>query len=104
MHKPSVPHQPRAVNTARSIVANLKIQPLGHFYPTFAQKTTILSANYQRVSANPTLENWTGETFIPDFTCTWFPKHGKGEARKLWQKKSQDEGYKFGEKRTGSSQ
>jgi len=45
------------------------------------------------------LENWTGGTFIQDFTCTWFPKHGKGEAKKLWPKKDPDEGCKFWEKR-----
>jgi hypothetical protein len=24
------------------------------------------------------LRDWTGGTFIQDFICTWFPKHGKG--------------------------
>jgi hypothetical protein len=28
------------------------------------------------------LGNWTGDTFIQDFTCTWFPKHGRGKAKK----------------------
>jgi len=45
--------------------------------------------------------NWTGETFIQDFTCTWFPEHGKGEAKKLWPQKDPDEGCKFLEKREG---
>jgi len=48
------------------------------------------------------LGNWTGGDFIQDFTCTWFPKHGKGEAKKLWPKKDTDEGCKFWEKRKGS--
>jgi len=33
------------------------------------------------------LGNCTGGTFIQDFTCTWFPKHGKGEEKKLWPQK-----------------
>jgi hypothetical protein len=49
------------------------------------------------------LGNWTGGTFIQDFSCTWFPKYGKGEAKKLWPKKDPDEGYKFWEKRGSDS-
>jgi len=45
------------------------------------------------------LGNWKGGTFIQDFTCTWFPKHGKGEAKKLWPQKDPDEGCKFWEGR-----
>jgi hypothetical protein len=45
------------------------------------------------------LDNWTGSTFVQDFTCTWFPKHGKGPAKQLWPKKDPEEGCKFWEKR-----
>jgi len=48
------------------------------------------------------LGNWTGGDFIQDFTCTWFPKHSKGDAKKLWPKKNPDEGCMFWEKRAGS--
>ena len=41
------------------------------------------------------LGNWTGDTFIQDFTCAWFPRHGKGEEKKLWPQKDPDEGCKF---------
>ena len=37
-------------------------------------------------------------TFIQDFTCTWFPKHGKEEEKKLWPQKDPDEGCKFWER------
>ena len=49
------------------------------------------------------LGNWTGDTFVQDFTCTWFPKHGTGEAKKLWPKKDPDEGCKFWEKKGSGS-
>ncbi|MBW2615372.1 MAG: hypothetical protein JRD02_04260 [Deltaproteobacteria bacterium] len=45
------------------------------------------------------LGNWTGDTFIQDFTCMWFPKHGKEEEKKLWPQKDPDEGCKFWEER-----
>ena len=45
------------------------------------------------------LGDWTGGTFIQDFTCTWFPKHGKGEEKELWPQKDPDEGCKFWEGR-----
>jgi len=41
--------------------------------------------------------NWKRENFIEDFICTWFPKHGKGSAKKLWPKKEPDKGRKFWE-------
>ena len=43
------------------------------------------------------LGTWTGDTFIQDFTCTWFPKHGKGEEKKLWPQKDPDVGRGWGE-------
>jgi hypothetical protein len=49
------------------------------------------------------LGNWTRGTFVQDFISTWFPKHGKGEAKKLWRKKDPDEGCKFWEKRGSHS-
>jgi len=45
------------------------------------------------------LGNWTGDTFVQDFTCTWFPRHGKGKEKTLWPQKDPDEGCKFWEKR-----
>ena len=45
------------------------------------------------------LGDWTGTNFVQDFTCKWFPTHGKGEAKKLWPKKDPDEGCKFWEAR-----
>jgi len=48
------------------------------------------------------LGNWTDGTFIQDFTCTWFPKHGKGEEKKLWPQKDPDEGCKFWEKKASN--
>ena len=45
------------------------------------------------------LGNWAGDTFVQDFTCTWFPKHGKGDSKNLWPSKDPDEGCKFGEGR-----
>jgi hypothetical protein len=45
------------------------------------------------------LGNWTGENFIQDFTCTWFPKHGKGPAKKLWPNMDPEKGCKFWKKR-----
>jgi len=47
--------------------------------------------------------NWTADTFVQDFTCTWFPKHGKGDAKKLWPQKEPDEGCQFWEKRGSGS-
>ncbi|MBL7218171.1 MAG: hypothetical protein ISS62_10825 [Desulfobacteraceae bacterium] len=44
------------------------------------------------------LGDWIGGTFIQDFTCTWFPKHGKEEEKKLWPRKDPDEGCKFWER------
>ncbi len=32
------------------------------------------------------LGNWTGDTFIQDFTCTWFSKHGKRGAKEGMKK------------------
>ena len=40
-----------------------------------------------------------GDTFIQDFTCTWFPKHGKEQGKKLWPQKDPDERCKFWEER-----
>jgi hypothetical protein len=37
------------------------------------------------------LGDWTGGTFIQDLTCTWFPKHGRREEKKLWPRKGPDE-------------
>ena len=45
---------------------------------------------------------WTGETFIQDSTCTWFPRHSKGKEKKLWPNKDPDEGCKFWEKKNPS--
>jgi len=45
------------------------------------------------------LGNWTDGTFIQDFTCTWFPKHGKEKEKKLWPQEDPDERCKFWEKR-----
>lgn len=45
------------------------------------------------------LGGWTGETFIQDFTCTLFPKYGKGEEKKLWPQKDPDGGCRFWEGR-----
>ncbi len=47
--------------------------------------------------------NWKGDIFVRNFMCTWFPKHGKREAKKLWPKKDLEEGCKFWEKRKGGS-
>ena len=42
--------------------------------------------------------NWTGGTFIQDFIRTWFPRHDKGEEKKLWPHKDLDERKNFWEK------
>lgn len=47
--------------------------------------------------------NWTGDTFVQDFTCTWFPKHDKGKEKKSYSQKDPDEGCKFWEERKGSN-
>ena len=38
------------------------------------------------------LGNWGGENFVGDFTCEWFPRHGKGQSKKLMPNKDPDDG------------
>ena len=45
------------------------------------------------------LGNWTGETFVQDFACIWFPKHDKGKEKKLLPKKNPNEACKYWESR-----
>ena len=45
VHNPRTPHPPNPYKTASTNLENGEIQPIGNFYPTFAQKTTILRVN-----------------------------------------------------------
>ncbi len=48
--------------------------------------------------------NWTGGTFIQDFIRTWFPRHDKGEEKKLWPHKDLDERKNFWGKISSTSE
>ena len=75
------------------------VGPILHQHPMAAKKMMIQMGTDKSCWTCKYLGNWKGGTFIQDFTCNWFPKHGKGEKKKIWPQKDPDEGCKFWELR-----
>ena len=50
-----------------------------HQHPMASKKRIMKMATDKSCWTCKYLGNWTGDTFIQDFICTWFSRHGKGE-------------------------